>query len=249
MQLSVAFLALVAAFMPAASAYPVKATTLNCRASPSTSAKVVRTYKKGEDVKISCQTTGPSIVGNNLWDKTQHGCYVADYYIKTGTNGYVTKKCSASGGSGSGSGSKGNLPGLNAKQSAHARKIIAQAKKDKVGRHGCVTGIATALVESNIKVYANRKVPESLKYPYDAIGSDHDSVGIFQQRAIYYPNIAADMDPARSAGQFFKKMKGIKGWQKIAPGKLAQKVQVSAYPDRYAKRVSEATKICKAGGL
>lgn len=42
---------------------------------------------------------------------------------------------------------RANLPGLNALQSKYARGIIAQAKKDKVGAHGCQAGIATALVE------------------------------------------------------------------------------------------------------
>lgn len=40
-----------------------------------------------------------------------------------------------------------NLPGLNALQSKYARAIIGQAKKDKVGAHGCQAGIATAMVE------------------------------------------------------------------------------------------------------
>jgi hypothetical protein len=92
-------------------------------------------------------------------------------------------------------------------------------------------------------------VPKSLNYPHDKVGSDHDSVGIFQQRVVYYPDIAADMDPAKSAAQFFKKMKAVSGWKTMAVGKLCQKVQVSAYPDRYAQRVAEATKICSAGGL
>lgn len=42
---------------------------------------------------------------------------------------------------------RANLPGLNALQSKYARAIIAQAKKDKVGAHGCQAGIATAMVE------------------------------------------------------------------------------------------------------
>lgn len=57
------------------------------------------------------------------------------------------------------------------------------------------------------------------------------------------------MDPARSAHQFFAKMKGVKGWKTMAVGKLCQKVQVSALPELYGKRVSEATKICKAAGM
>lgn len=81
------------------------------------------------------------------------------------------------------------------------------------------------------------------------MGSDHDSVGIFQQRAMFYPDIAADMDAAKSAAQFFKKMKNISGWKSMAVGTLCQKVQGSAYPTRYAERVAEAEKICNAGGI
>ncbi|AEO62023.1 hypothetical protein MYCTH_2085328 [Thermothelomyces thermophilus ATCC 42464] len=86
------------------SAYPVTANGgLSCRSGPGTSYAVKKTYKKGFDVKISCQTTGTSVNGNNIWDKTQDGCYVADYYVKTGKNGFVTSKCPASGGGGGGS--------------------------------------------------------------------------------------------------------------------------------------------------
>jgi len=71
-------------------------------------------------------------------------------------------------------------------------------------------------------------VPASLNYPHDGTGSDHDSIGIFQQRASYYPDIATDMDAAKSAAQFFKKMKAISGWQTMDVGKLCQEAQVSA---------------------
>ncbi|OAQ98882.1 hypothetical protein LLEC1_05941 [Akanthomyces lecanii] len=144
---------------------------------------------------------------------------------------------------------RANLPGLNAAQTKYANGIIAQAKKDGVGAHGCQAGIATAMVESSIIMYANNAVPESLKYPHDRVGSDHDSVGLFQQRASIYKNVKCDMDAACSAGQFFAEMKRVSGWQTMAVGTLCQKVQRSAYPDRYAKQVGLATNVCKAGGL
>lgn len=43
--------------------------------------------------------------------------------------------------------SGGNLPGLSATQSKHAQDIIAEAKREGLGLHGCTAGIATALVE------------------------------------------------------------------------------------------------------
>ncbi|KAL2167249.1 hypothetical protein VTG60DRAFT_1477 [Thermothelomyces hinnuleus] len=95
-------LAALASILAPAAAYPVTADGgLMCRSGPGTSYAVKKTYKKGFDIKISCQTTGTSVNGNNIWDKTQDGCYVADYYVKTGKNGFVTTKCGSSSGGGS----------------------------------------------------------------------------------------------------------------------------------------------------
>lgn len=98
------------ASLPAISAYPVTAEGLNCRSGPGTGYDVVKSYGYGEDVSITCQAPGTDIYGDSIWDKTSDGCYVADYYVKTGTISYVTDKCDDSssgsdGGSSSGSGS------------------------------------------------------------------------------------------------------------------------------------------------
>lgn len=42
--------------------------------------------------------------------------------------------------------------------------------------------IACVMTESNGHMYANTGVPNSMKLPHDAMGQDHDSVGLFQQR-------------------------------------------------------------------
>ncbi|RYP11779.1 hypothetical protein DL767_010704 [Monosporascus sp. MG133] len=76
-----------------ASAYLITGDSVNCRDGPGTSFKVLKTYQKGHDVSITCQTEGTDVSGNTIWDKTSDGCYVADYYVKTGSNGYVTDKC------------------------------------------------------------------------------------------------------------------------------------------------------------
>ncbi|UNI17841.1 hypothetical protein JDV02_004156 [Purpureocillium takamizusanense] len=143
---------------------------------------------------------------------------------------------------------RANLPGLNAQQSAHARAIIAESNKEKLGHQGCLAAITTGLTESTLRVLANNKVPQSLKYKHDGLGSDHDSIGIFQQRAMYYKDIKCDMDAACSAGLFFKGMKAVKGWQTMDVATLCQKVQRSGVPTAYKKHVAAATKICKAGG-
>ncbi|ORX63575.1 family 24 glycoside hydrolase [Linderina pennispora] len=91
-----------------ASGYAIKGNNINCRSGPGTSYGVVRSYSSGDDVTLSCQTEGESIKGDSLWDKTQDGCYVADYYVKTGTSSYVADKCGASGGNTGNTGNTGS---------------------------------------------------------------------------------------------------------------------------------------------
>ncbi|KAJ2315987.1 hypothetical protein IWW51_005761, partial [Coemansia sp. RSA 2702] len=105
--LSLAICALLSSTSLAVS-YPITGNTVNCRSGPGTSYGVKKSYKKGQKVSISCQTSGTSVNGNSIWDKTSDGCYVADYYVKTGSNGYVTKKC---GGGSSKPPSGGKVPG------------------------------------------------------------------------------------------------------------------------------------------
>src|SRR5947209_7604663 len=89
----------LATAIPAASAYPIEG-DVNCRSGPGTEHGVVKTYKKGADISITCQTPGTNINGDTLWDKTSDGCYVADYYVKTGTSNYVASHCSGGGSGG-----------------------------------------------------------------------------------------------------------------------------------------------------
>ena len=70
-------------------------------------------------------------------------------------------------------------------QTRNAKAIIARAKADfasSQAKRACYVAITTAFTESNIKILANSKYPDSLNYPHDGVGQDHDSVGIFQQR-------------------------------------------------------------------
>lgn len=139
-----------------------------------------------------------------------------------------------------------NLPTLNAVQSKHARTIAAVAKQRKLPIRACEVAIATALVESSVLVYANSNVPSSYNYPHDAVGSDHQSVGIFQQQPQFWGTVKDCMDPATSAGKFYAALVKVGNWQKIPIGTAAQDVQRSAYPDRYQQRAAQATTICKA---
>ena len=136
---------------------------------------------------------------------------------------------------------------------------IAKAAKDLgIGKDGAVIGNGTALVEVGdpMKMYANKSVPDSLNYPHDAVGSDHDSVGLFQQRDNgAWGTVADRMDPYKLAVMFFKALQGVNGWQTMDKGAAAQAVQRSAFPDKYAGRMPRAeelvakTKLFDTGGV
>ena len=100
----------VAVVVPLVSAYPITADDVKCRSGPGTSYGISKAYNTGTDVTIDCQTTGEDIFGNNIWDKTSDGCYVSDYYVKTGSDEMVEDKCDSDGGGGGGGGSEYNGP-------------------------------------------------------------------------------------------------------------------------------------------
>ncbi|OFK27238.1 hypothetical protein HMPREF2822_12410 [Corynebacterium sp. HMSC062E11] len=132
-----------------------------------------------------------------------------------------------------------------------ASEIAEAAKRLGVGAKGAKIGVATALVESGnpMKMWANKAVPESLKYRHDAVGSDYDSVGLFQQRNNgAWGEVWQRMDPYESAAMFFRQLHTFK-WEDMEPGAAAQKVQVSAFPGRYAQQMGLAEKLVNETGV
>ncbi|KAJ2723495.1 hypothetical protein GGI07_002620 [Coemansia sp. Benny D115] len=66
---------------------------LNCRQEPTTKSKIVKVYQLGDDIDIVCQTKGEYLMGTSIWDYTPDGCYVLDYYLRTGFGGYFKPLC------------------------------------------------------------------------------------------------------------------------------------------------------------
>ncbi|GAA2071745.1 LGFP repeat-containing protein [Williamsia deligens] len=131
----------------------------------------------------------------------------------------------------------------------HARTIIAVGHQMGVAPRGIKIGLATTLVETTtIRNLANRKVPESLKLPNDGIGDDGRSVGVFQQQIVmengrwWWADCATCMNVAASARLFFERLLKLDYTNtETSPGWFAQKVQKSAYPDRYDERFPAAS--------
>jgi len=129
-----------------------------------------------------------------------------------------------------------------------------------VPRDGQIIAIMMALQESGLRVLANANVPASMNFPNDGVGSDHDSLGSAQQRpAAGWGSVEQLMDPVFNALAFYGGPFGpnhgsppglldIRGWQSMDKGQAAQTVQVSAFPELYARWEPEATAIVDALG-
>lgn len=133
----------------------------------------------------------------------------------------------------------------------YARAVIAEGRRRGITTRGIVIALATVLVESNLVMYANAKVPESLALPHEAVGSDGFSVGLFQQQVRrgtngqwWWGDAKTCMDPTRSAGLFYDRLSRLDYNNPAnSPGSYAQAVQRSAFPDRYDQRMGDAQAI------
>ncbi|HEY9425355.1 MAG TPA: M23 family peptidase, partial [Microterricola sp.] len=131
---------------------------------------------------------------------------------------------------------------LNRQQLTHAATTLSVGGRTAgVGREGALIALMAALTESTLRMLANPiAYPESASYPNDGIGSDHDSLGLFQMRsASGWGTVAELMDPEYQARAFFGGQSGpnagsprglldVAGWQLLDPGEAAQAVEVSA---------------------
>lgn len=148
---------------------------------------------------------------------------------------------------------------LNVRQIGYAQGIIAacNARKNLTldqRRRLADIALETALTESGLRMYANVNNPESLRLPHDAVGSDHGSVGLFQQQVGGAVNSTANwgttaelMDPEISTRKFLNALLRI-DWMPMTNWAAAQAVQRSAFTDgsNYRKNDARAITIRKA---
>ncbi|MEU4428033.1 peptidase M23 [Actinoplanes sp. NPDC024001] len=130
------------------------------------------------------------------------------------------------------SGSASALHGWSDEQIANARIIVTIGSERRVPEQGLVIAVATALQESSLR---------------NLRGGDRDSIGLFQQRPSQgwgTPERLAD--PAYQTRKFYDKLLTVDGWQRMRLTEAAQAVQVSAYPEAYAKHTRAATRLVEA---
>jgi cell wall-associated NlpC family hydrolase len=146
--------------------------------------------------------------------------------------------------------SSGPVTGLDATQAHNARTIVAAAQQATISarqnlaaqtRAELIT-LMTAATESSLHNYANPTVLASELLPNDGPpprGGDHDSVGLFQQRASWGA-LTERMDPVTATELFVTRLLAVPAWQTLPPGVAAQLVQISNFPDRYATMQTSA---------
>jgi murein DD-endopeptidase MepM/ murein hydrolase activator NlpD len=120
-----------------------------------------------------------------------------------------------------------------AEQVRNAAVIINVGAKLKMPPRAWVIAVATSMQESRLVNLGD-------------LGSrnDHDSLGLFQQRpSSGWGTPAQIRNPEYAATKFYQKLKTVKGWQNKSLTRAAQAVQISAYPDAYAKHEPAATEI------
>ncbi|MFI9640603.1 peptidase M23 [Micromonospora sp. NPDC051925] len=139
------------------------------------------------------------------------------------------------------------VAGLDQAQMDNAKEIVKAGRAMGVPRRALVIAVATAMQESNLYNYASGVLPESQNYPHQAIGWDHDSVGLFQQRpSSGWGEVGQLMDPAFATRAFLSALQEIPGWEDLPLTVAAQAVQISAYPDLYAQHEWRATEVVAA---
>lgn len=144
------------------------------------------------------------------------------------------------------------VAGFTAAQTANAAAIVRTGQDMNLPPRGWVVAVATAMQESGLRNYANSGVPSSMALPHEAVGHDHDSVGLFQQRphppegAGSWGTVRELMTPATSARKFYNALLKVGGWQSMPLTRAAQRVQRSAYPSAYADDEAPAGRLVDA---
>jgi murein DD-endopeptidase MepM/ murein hydrolase activator NlpD len=111
---------------------------------------------------------------------------------------------------------------LSTEQRNNARTIYAVGAQLGIPLRGELIAIATALQESTL---INRTA-----------ATDHDSLGLFQQRPSKgWGTPAQILNPVYASTAFYQHLRRVKNWQQMPLTQAAQAVQRSAYPNAYAK--------------
>jgi hypothetical protein len=119
---------------------------------------------------------------------------------------------------------------ISDEQLANARAIVKTAQDMHLSARGQIIAVATSMQESKLENIGNL-----------GAANDHDSEGLFQQRPTSGWGTSEQItNPGYASWAFLSSLEKVNGWDKMPLTDAAQKVQVSAYPDAYAKWENQA---------
>ena len=131
--------------------------------------------------------------------------------------------------SGSVCATSGPIAGVPEVAAANGR-VVAAVAVARGGDQAAVIALMTGLAESGLRVLSNPNDPAGNAFPNQGVGSDHASLGIFQQQP-WWGTAAARMEPVASTNLFLDRLLAIPSWQARSPWQAAQSVQASAFSD------------------
>ncbi|MDT0481698.1 heavy metal transporter [Streptomyces doebereineriae] len=155
-------------------------------------------------------------------------CAVAGYlvvqYVTGGTDG---PRCRVVSGS-----AVGPSYEFTPEQAVNAATITAVGTGRGLPERAVAIALATALQESGLRNIQH---------------GDRDSLGLFQQRPSQGWGTPQEiLDPTYAAGEFYKHLVKVRGYQDLPLTVAAQRVQRSGYPEAYAKHEPDATLLAAA---
>lgn len=167
---------------------------------------------------------------------------VAGYFVvqRESNGGGGLPYCTASvdgseggkGGTGDGKGGSGHYDEMSPEQAANAATIAAVGVSKGMPDRAVTIALATAMQESALR---------NLDH------GDRDSLGLFQQRPSQgWGTPEQIMDPVYSAGIFYDRLAEVKGYSRLPLTVAAQKVQLSGFPQAYAKHEPDAAVLTAA---
>jgi hypothetical protein len=124
----------------------------------------------------------------------------------------------------------------SAEQIRNAKAIVDAGKEMRLPPRAWVIAVSTSLQESTLHNYGHL-----------GARNDHDSQGLFQQRpSSGWGTPKQITNPKYAAKSFYKGLLQVPNWKKRSVTSAAQEVQVSAFPNHYAKWERQAGSIIKS---
>jgi hypothetical protein len=121
-------------------------------------------------------------------------------------------------------------------QMRNAQMIIQEGQALGLPARAWVIAVATSLQESTLTNYGDL-----------GMSNDHDSLGLFQQRPSSGWGSPSQLEnPTYASKAFYQALTQVPNWDKLNLTDAAQAVQVSAFPDNYAKWEAHAGDIVNA---